>query len=292
VKPNSLPRIKHLGIVGAGVMGTGIAQIAASAGIDVSLYDINSTLLRQALERLKAAFKLENSPHDQPSETVPDPFNRIHARTRLGELGHSDIVIEAVIEDLRVKKDLFKHVELDTRPGTILATTTSSLSVTAIASGTNHPERVIGLHFSDVPSSTGLVELVRGELTSEETVQRTALFSEQIGKGIVVCTDNPGFILNRLLQSYYVEAMHVLGERIADADQIDRIMELEGGIGTGPFRSMDARGLDVIASTNRLLYERTSGEPRFRPLPQLKSLVESGRLGEKTGQGWRRYTKR
>lgn len=282
--------IKHLGVVGAGNMGTGIAQVAAIAGIDVALYDINGTVLRQGLERIKANFKGATDKGQLRQEQTTEAFSRIHPRTRLAELSHSDIVVEAAIEDLRMKKDLFKHLEADTKPTTILASTTSSLSITAIASATRQPGKVIGLHFPDSPITSELVEIVRAQQTSPETVQRAVEFSDQIHKSSVVVLDNPGFVVNRVSQSLNSEALRVLGERVAEAEQIDRIVKTLGGFAAGPFESMDAVGLDVHLGATQTLYDHSFGDPRYRPHPLLRQMVDAGMTGEKAGRGFYTYT--
>jgi 3-hydroxybutyryl-CoA dehydrogenase len=281
--------VKHLGIVGAGTMGTGIAQLAALAGIDVALYDINGTVLRQALERIKTNFKTATDKGELRQEQTTEALSRVHPRTRLAELSHSDIVVEAAIEDLRMKKDLFKHLEADTKPTTILASTTSSISITAIASATRQPGKVIGLHFIDSPINSQLVEIIQGQETSPETVQRMVDFCTQLHKSSVVARDNPGFIVNRVVQPFCGEALRILGERIAEVDQIDRIMKVIGGFESGPFETMDADGLDVHLTTTQTLYERSSGEPRYKPHTIQRQMVEAGMLGEKTGRGFYTY---
>jgi 3-hydroxybutyryl-CoA dehydrogenase len=281
--------VKHLGVVGAGTMGAVIAQIAALAGIETSLYDINGTVLRQALERIKTNLK-SGMEHGILSESqTVEALGRIHQRTRLNELNHSEIVVEAVIEDLRIKKDLLRHLEADTKPTTILATTTSSLSVTAVGSATRHPEKVVGLHFLNPATSATLVEVVRGQHTSAETVQRSLEFTIQLSKTAVVVNDGPGFIVNRLIQPFHGEALRILGERIADHIQIDRLMKVLGGFESGPFESMDHLGLDSSLSITQSLYEQSSGEPRYRPHPIMKRMVDSGMLGRKSGNGFYTY---
>ncbi len=281
--------VKHLGVVGAGNMGTGLAQLAALAGIDVALYDINGTLLRQALERVKANFKSATDKGELRQEQTSEAFSRIHPRTRLAELNLSDIVVEAAIEDLRMKKDLFKHLEADTKPTTILASTTSSLSITAIASATRHPEKVVGLHFLDLPASAPLVEVIQGQQTSFDTVERSIDFLKDLKKSAVVAQDNPGFIVHRVIQPFYGEALRILGERIAEVEQIDRIMKIMGGFGSGPFESMDAAGLDVHLAITQTLHDQSSGEPRYRPHSILRQMVEAGMLGKKAGRGFYTY---
>jgi 3-hydroxybutyryl-CoA dehydrogenase len=281
--------VKHLGIVGAGTMGNGIAQLAALSGIDVVLYDINDTVLRQALERLKRILNRAVENGTISAEQSTEAFTRIHPRTRLGDLSHSEIVLEAAIEDLRIKKDLFKHLEAGTKPTTILASNTSFLSVTAIASATRRAEKVVGLHFLYPVEHVKIVEIVQTEQTSQETLQQCRDFLNQLGRTSVTVTDSPGFIINRLVRSLHGEALQILGEHVADAEQIDRIMKAEGGFALGPFESLDTIGLDTSLNATNALYDASSGDSRFRPHPIEKRMVASGLLGQKSGRGFYAY---
>jgi 3-hydroxybutyryl-CoA dehydrogenase len=281
--------VKHLGIVGAGAMGAGMAHVAALAGIEVAFYDINGTILRQALERIKTNLMREVAAGTVTQENAAAALERIHARTRLIELNSSEIVLECAIEDIRLKKDLFKHLEADTKPSTILASTTSTLSITAIASATRHPEKVVGLHFIGPIRTARLIEIVRGEETNEETVRRCVEFARFIGNPTVVTGDSPGFLVDRLSQPFFDEPLRIIGEKIADAGQIDRIMKAVGGFPQGPFETMDEAGLDSILATREALFSNFAGEPRFRPHPILKHKVTAGATGRKAGQGFFKY---
>jgi 3-hydroxybutyryl-CoA dehydrogenase len=281
--------IKHLGIVGAGTIGSGIAQLAALAGIDVAFYDINDTVLRQALERLKRNLNSAVEKGDLTQEQSVDGFSRIHPRTHITDLNHSEIVIDAVIEDLRIKKDLFKHLEAGTKPNAILASSISSLSVTAIGSATKHPGKVVGLHFLLPVESSKLAEIVQTSQTSADTLERCREFVRQVGKRSITVCDSPGFVIDRLAQLYFGEALRILGEHVADAEQIDRIMKAEGGFTQGAFESLDAIGIDAALATTQALYDRSSGDSRFRPHQILKQMVEAGTMGRKSGQGFYSY---
>jgi 3-hydroxybutyryl-CoA dehydrogenase len=281
--------VKHLGIVGAGAMGAGIAQLAALSGIDVALYDINDTLLRQALERLKRGLNIAVEKGELNAPQSTEAFVRIHPRTRLADLSHSEIVIEAVIEDLRIKKDLFKHLEASTKPTTILASNTSFLSIAAIASATNRPEKIVGLHFLYPVEKVKIVEIVRTDQTTEQTLQRCRDFLTQLARTSVTVTDAPGYIFNRISHPLYGQALEILGEHIADAEQIDRIMKSEGGFTQGPFESLDAMGLDTSLNTTNSLFQGSSCDSRFRAHPIQKRMVDSGLLGKKSGRGFYTY---
>ena len=281
--------VKHFGLVGAGTMGTGIAQVAALAGHEVMLYDINATVLRQALERVKTDFQKGVARGKLTKEQTSEAFGRIHPRTRLSDLGHCECIIEAVIEELRIKKDLFRHLEADTKQTTILATNTSSLSVTAIASTVRHPERVVGMHFFNPAHIMKLVEVVQGQQTSLETMRQTVELAKQIGKTPVVTKDTPGFIVNRVARPFYGEALRLLGENVATVEQIDRIVKSGGGFPMGPFELMDLIGIDINFAVTQSMYEQYFGEPRYRPHPIQKRMVDSGLLGKKVGQGFYKY---
>ena len=280
---------KHVGIVGAGTMGSGIAQVVALSKIDVALYDVNDTLLRRGIERIRADFRKAVERGKLTQEQLTETMERIRSRTSLSELTSCDLIIEAVIEDLRVKKDLFKHLEQNSKPTTVLATNTSSLSVSSIASGVSKQERVIGMHFFNPAHTMKLIEVIRGEQTSEAVLSSAIEFVKHIGKIPVQVKDTPGFVVNRVARPFYGEALRLLGENVASVEQIDRITKVIGGFAMGPFELMDLIGIDVNFSVTQSMYEQYFGEPRYRPHPIQKRMVESGMLGKKTKRGFYVY---
>ncbi|MGB2868229.1 MAG: 3-hydroxyacyl-CoA dehydrogenase NAD-binding domain-containing protein [Bacteroidota bacterium] len=280
---------KHVGVVGAGTMGAGIAQVVALSKIDVLIYDINDTVLRRANELIKADLRKGVQKGKLTQDQVTETLERIHPRTALQDLGHCDLILEAVVEDLRTKKDIFKRLDETTKGTTILATNTSSLPVTAIAAGARKSDRVVGLHFFNPVHIMKLVEVVRGEQTSDEVLNTSVAFARHLGKTPVVVRDTPGFIVNRVARPFYGEALRLLGEHVATVEQIDRLVKAEGGFAMGPFELMDLIGIDVNLSVTQSMFDQYFSEPRFRPHPIQKQMVDSGKLGRKTGRGFYEY---
>jgi len=284
--------MKTIGIVGAGTMGSGIAYIAAASDHTVLLYDLSKDQLKKARDRIqdlatKAVQKNLLSP-----ESAQGISGRIKTQKNLGDLSSSDLIIEAAVEDIRIKRDIFQQLDRTTRPDTILATNTSSFSVTELSSVTKHPERFAGMHFFNPPHILKLVEVVRGHRTSEKTVSALVDVARRMGRIPVVVKDTPGFIVNRVARPFYGEALKLLDEGVSTVEEIDRIVRLEGGFKMGPFELMDLIGIDVNYAVTQSVYEQFFQEPRFRPHPIQRQMVASGTLGRKTGKGFYTYDDR
>jgi 3-hydroxybutyryl-CoA dehydrogenase len=280
---------KQLGIVGTGMMGTGIAQLAILSKIDVQLFDVNDTLLRRSTVRINANLRKMVNLGKLTPEELQTAMERIRTRTSLPDLGNCDFIIESVIEDIRVKKDIFKHLDASTKSTAILASTTSSLAITSIGAQTRNPERIAGVHFFHPIETSALVEVVKGYKTNNETIEKIVAFVNLIGKTPIIVKDTPGFIANRVSQPLFSEALRLLGENVATAEQIDRIVKLIGSFPVGPFEVMDQMGIDTTLDGMQSLFEQSYGEPRLRPHPILKQMVESGWLGKKTSKGFFNY---
>ncbi len=281
--------IKTIGILGAGTMGSGIAQVAAVSRFDVVLHDVSGEVLKSAMERIKADFQTSVEKGRLSATEATEALSAIHPRKNLGDMGNADFIIEAAVENLDVKKEIFKKLDLIVAPHVILATNTSSLSITAIASLTKTPESVVGMHFFNPPPIMKLVEIVRGKQTSDETVKTSCDLALRMGKTPVVCKDTPGFIVNRVARPFYGEALRLLGEGVATVEDIDRIVKLEGGFKMGPFELMDLIGIDINYAVTQSVYDQFFQEPRFRPHPIQRQMVEAGTLGRKTKKGFYTY---
>ncbi|MFA6469890.1 MAG: 3-hydroxyacyl-CoA dehydrogenase NAD-binding domain-containing protein [Bacteroidota bacterium] len=278
-----------IGIVGAGTMGAGIAHIAALNKFNVSLYDINEEVIRRSAERINFEMKRAVDKNKITDDDMKQALSRIKKRTNINDLDTCDLIIEAVLEDIKVKKDLFKKLDQIAHHTAILATNTSSLSVTSIAAATKKPERVVGMHFFNPVYMMKLVEIVKGARTSDETMKSATAIAEQMGKKTVQAKDTPGFIVNRVARPFYGEAMKILGENVTSLEEIDRIVKRSGGFKMGPFELMDLIGNDVNLSVTESVYEQLYHDPRFQPSPIQKQLVEAGMLGKKTKQGFYNY---
>jgi len=278
----------NVAVIGAGTMGSGIAQTCAVAGHDVVLCDVAPGALERAERAIASSLGRLVKKEVLSQAEADEARGRIAMRDRLEGLEEAGVVIEAVYESLEVKREVWGQLAAATSEGALLATNTSSLSVTEVAGYSGRPERFCGLHFFNPVPVMALVEVVRGLRSSDETVEQARAFAEGIGKTPIVCEDKPGFIVNRLLIPYLNDAVHALSEGVASAEDIDRAMKLGANMPIGPLALSDLVGLDVgLAATEALFVE--FGDPKFRPAPLMRQMVRAGKLGRKSGEGFFRY---
>jgi 3-hydroxybutyryl-CoA dehydrogenase len=278
-----------LGVVGAGTMGAGIAQIAALGGYETLLYEIDEKQLERGLEMLRTGLSRGAERGRWSEAEASDALERIRTDTQIELLGDCDLVIEAAPEDLDLKRNLFDRLASVCGSGTVLATNTSSLSVTAIAANVPEPGRVTGMHFFNPPALMQLVEVVAGDESGEGALELTTEVASGMGRTPIRARDSVGFVANRCVRPFFLESLRMLAEGLAPHDEIDRIVRLGGGLRMGPFELMDLIGIDVNFAVARSFWEQSFGEPRWRPSPLHERMVASGRLGRKTGRGFYAY---
>ena len=283
--------IEHMGVIGAGQMGRGIAQLAASFGVEVTLVDVGREVaergrgaIAQQLARLAGKQKITEAEREQTMARIRS------ADLYAGDLEAVDFVVEVATESFEVKREIFEALDRACRGGVILATNTSSISVTAIGSVVKRPDRVIGMHFMNPPPLMKLVEIIRGLPTSDATFETTRALAQRFGKQTVTSRDIPGFIVNRILMPMLNEACFTLYEGIAVVEDIDTAINLGLNHPMGPFTLMDLIGLDTALAILDVLH-RELGDPKYRPCPLLRQYVAAGWLGRKAGRGFYQYPK-
>ena len=287
-----MSRATSVGVIGAGAMGSGIAQVAATYGHKVLLFDQDSSALmraRSSIEKNLARSVIKNRLTSAESDAVSSRIEYIGG-TSYEPISAAGLVIEAIVENLEIKQNLFATLDRIVRADAVLATNTSSLSVTAIARASSRPERVIGVHFFNPPTVLPLVEIVPGLATLPEVTANTQQLVDAWGKKTVIASDTPGFIVNRIARPFYGEALRIYEEGIADMATIDWAMKEIGGFKMGPFELMDFIGNDVNFAATKSVYEATFHDSRFRPTLTQQRLFDAGFFGRKTGRGYFDYS--
>lgn len=279
---------RKIGVIGAGIMGSGIVQVCALAEREVVMVDVSEAAIDRGLGAIAATLARSVSKERITEAERNAALARIRGTTAYADLADCDIVIEAATENETLKLAILKQVDAVLRPDAVIATNTSSISITRLASASSHPDRFIGMHFFNPVPVMALVELIRGLQTSDETHERARSLAEIIGKSPISVKNSPGFAVNRILCPMINEAIFVLQERLATAEEIDEGMKLGCGHPLGPLALADMIGLDTLLSVLETFYSGFN-DPKYRPAPLLREMVDAGRFGRKSGHGFYRY---
>jgi 3-hydroxybutyryl-CoA dehydrogenase len=280
--------IRSVGVVGAGQMGNGIAHVCAASGLSVVLADVEERFLTKGIETISRNLDREIAKGRRSAEDKREALARIRGTRDLSDLAAVDVAIEAVVEEERVKEEVFRRLDGVCPASTILASNTSSISITRLAAATKRPDRFIGMHFMNPVPVMPLVEVIRGIATSDETASAIEELTKRVGKTPIACVDSPGFVSNRVLMPMINEAIAALHEGVGTREGIDGIMKLGMNHPMGPLQLADFIGLDTCLAIMRVLQEGF-GDPKYRPSPLLVKMVDAGWLGKKTGRGFYEY---
>ena len=283
--------IKTIGVVGAGTMGSGIAQVAAASGFNVILRDVSDAALERGFKIIERSLGKLTKKGKLSEDDARAILGRITKTLELKDMAGADLVIEAAFEKMEIKKELFGELDKVCKPEVVLASNTSSLSITEIAASTSRPDKVVGMHFFNPVPVLPLVEIVQGLTTSDETVELAYQVALKLGKSPIKTKDQPGFIVNRILVPYMNEAAFAYMEGVGTAEEIDQAMKWGANMPIGPLALLDLVGIDVALDVLEVLY-REFGDPKFRPAPILRQMVRAGHLGRKTGKGFFDYSEK
>jgi 3-hydroxybutyryl-CoA dehydrogenase len=279
--------IKRIGVVGAGTMGNGIAQVAAQIGCDVVMRDIEMKFVEGGMKKIEGFLSRSVEKGKMDSKEKDTIIGRIRGTTDMDDLNEVDFVVEAVLEDMDLKKRVFKELDELCRPDVILATNTSSMSITEIGASTKRPDKVCGMHFFNPVPLMRLVEIIRGYSTTDETIQTTTELAQKMGKVTVeVKKDSPGFIVNRILIPHFLEAVKIVEEGIASIEDVDKAVKNGLNYPMGPFELMDLTGIDIAYFVSEYFYKELNKENKWVAPNLMKTMVRAGKLGKKTGGGW------
>ena len=286
----SSPPAATIGVVGAGTMGAGIAQLAChAAAARTLLHDPFPDALERGVQTIEAHLQRGVERGRLRPEEVDAALGRLQPAAELEAFSDCELVIEAAPESLVLKHELFERLSSIVGADCVLATNTSSLPVSAIASAASHPERVVGMHFFNPAPVMRLLEVVAGDASSQDALERARATGEAMGKRVILANDGPGFLVNRCGRPFGLEGLRLLQERVAGVEQIDRICRMGGGFRMGPFELMDLVGVDTGFEVSKSFYEQSFGEPRWKPSPITARLVAAGRHGRKSGRGYYDY---
>jgi len=282
-------QVKKLGVLGAGAMGGGIAQLAAQLGVEIVLGDVDMKFVDGGVARMEKLMAGSIKKGKMTEDEAKAAIGRIKKTVQMEDFADCDFVIEAIIENLKIKQDAFSKLDQFAKKEAILASNTSSMSLTEIAAATSRPDKVVGMHFFNPPQVMKLVEIIRGYYTSDETVKATEEFSKQLNKtSVEILKDAPGFVVNRIMMASAAEALKLYEEGVATMEDIDKAVKLGLNYPMGPFELMDLVGMDINKSILDYLYDETK-EVRWNSPLALKLKLKAGQLGRKSGAGWYKY---